>query len=280
MTFQPTNTHGSPARTHQPVTITARLQQGIALDVLFGTALDGLLASVTRDRAKAVAAAEGRLLTGSMLDGGLDVDQPAVVVLPLSRCAAPLPALGGNPARSRDEIGDPDWHWLCTTAYPVGLDGARTHGDPDVHHQHSRIRETTLHHISDPLPASLPPASGRYRMRRLPVVTTPAAAVQWHAVGDPDAIADLLNDLPAIGRRRATGEGLVLGWTVTTHPDLPPGQWLRHGHCHPDGSLGRPTPHGCLDRVALTADRQGVAGIRPPYWHPATQRPVLLPTPL
>jgi hypothetical protein len=260
-----------PRHVTRPLTVTARLQQGVALDVLFGTALDGLLASVIRSRAKAAAAAQGHLLTGSMLDGGLDLDQPAVVELPLALCAgADLP----------DGTPDPDWHWLCTTAYPIGFDGARTHGDPDVHHEHSRIRETTLRHTTDVLPASLSPASGRYRMRRLPVVTTPAVAVQWRAVGDPDLIADLLDGLPAIGRRRGSGEGLVLDWHVEVCDDLPPQQWVRHGHTHPDGTLGRPTPHGCLDRVGLTADRQGVAGIRPPYWHPATQRSVLLPEPL
>lgn len=259
---------GHPQRAHTPLTITARLQQGVALDVLFGTALDGLLASVVRDRAKAAAAARGEFLTGSLLDGGLDAAEPAVVGLPLSRCT--------NPTLT----ADPDWHWLCTTAYPLGVDGHRTTGDPDVHHQHSRIREATLAHVAHPLPASLPPASGRYRLRRMPVVTTAATAVQWHAIGDRDAVLDLLSGLLAIGRRRGTGEGLVLGWNVDAHPDLPPTEWASFGHCHPDGSLGRPTPHACLDRVALPADRYGVAGIRPPYWHPATQRPVLLPHPL
>lgn len=256
--------------THRPITITAHLQQGVALDVLFGTALDGLLASVVRDRAKAASATGGEVLTGSMLDGGLDVSEPAVVDLPLARCASQMAGVGG----------DPDWHWLCTTAFPVDLRGSRATGDPDVHQHHSRVRESVLPHVAAPLPASLPPASGRYRLRRLPVVTTLAEAVHWRAVGDPEAVADLLSGIPAIGRRRGTGEGLVLDWNITTDSDLPPEQWERFGHCHPDGTLGRPIPHGCLTRVGLSADRHGVAGIRPPYWHPATQRPVLLPDPL
>lgn len=269
----------------EPLTITAHLQQGVALDVLFGTALDGLMASVVRARAKAAAAAQGRLLTGSMLDGGLDLDEPAVVDLPLARCSTSTHAQASErasePASANAYLAeDPDWHWLCTTAFPVGLDGARTCSDPDVHHEHSRMRETILRHISSPLPASLPPASGRYRMRRLPIVTTPAAAVQWNAVGDHAAVLDLISDLPAIGRRRSSGEGLVLRWEVTAHPHLPRDQWARHGHSHPDGTLGRPVPRSCLDRVDIHADRQGVAGIRPPYWHPATQRSVFLPDPL
>ena len=271
---------------HRPFTLTARLQQGVALDVLFGTALDGLLASVVRERAKAEGAVSGTPLTGSMLDGGLNVTEPAVVELPLTRCTNQRPST--HPAHVADlsspsdaiNLDDPDWHWLCTTAYPVGFDGARTTADPDVHHQHSRIRESILPHIASPLPTSLPPASGRYRLRRLPVVTTPASAVQWQGVGDPDAIADLLTAIPSIGKRRHTGEGLVVGWNMETHLDIEPARWGRFGHCHPDGTLGRPIPMGCVERAGLNADRHGIAGIRPPYWHPATQRPVLLPDPL
>lgn len=246
-----------------PLTVTAHLQQGVVLDTLFGTALDGLLASVVRDRAKATAtAATGAPVTGSLLDGGLRVDQPTVVALPLARCGT---------------LDDPDWHWLCSTAFPLTPTGDPMRGDLDVHHQHSRVRERVMEQAATRIPASLPPASGRYRLRRMPVVTTPAAAVVWHAVGDPDAIDDLLTGLPAIGRRRGTGEGTVLAWQVTataaTDPD-------RFGHTHPTGTLGRPAPHRCVTRLGLPTDRDGVAGLRPPYWHPATQHPVVLPDPL
>lgn len=250
-------------KTLTPFTVTARLQQGVVLDALFGTALDGLLASVVRDRAKAEAAAQtGTVVTGSLLDGGLHETAPASVALPLGRCG---------------DDGAEDWHWLCTTAHPVGWNGDRFAGDTDVHYQHSRIRERVLEHVSDRIPASLPPASGRYRLRRMPVVSTPATALVWRGVGDLATIEDLLSGIPAIGRRRGTGEGTVLEWVVAGHPGHDP---ARFGHLHPDTTLGRPTPLRCLPALALTADRTGTAGIRPPYWHPATQRVVALPEPL
>lgn len=246
-----------------PLTVTAHLQQGIVLDTPFGTALDGLLASVARDRAKAArTTTTGILTTGSLLDGGLHADDPAVTDLPLARCII---------------AGTGHWHWLCTTAYPLDINGAVTREDPDVHHQHSRVRERLLPHTVSRIPTTLPPASGRYRMRRMPVVSTPAAAVIWHAVGDPDQIADLLTALPAIGRRRGTGEGTVLAWDITPCPEADP---IRHGHCHPDHTLGRPAPYACAAALDLPTDRTGTAGLRPPYWHPATQTNVILPEPL
>lgn len=244
-----------------PLTVTAHLQQGIVLDTLFGTALDGLLASVVRDRAKAEATVRtGTLVTGSLLDGGLHETDPAVVVLPLGRC------------------GDgSDWHWLCTTAFPLTWDGEPMSGDPDVHHQHNRVRERVMEAVATRIPASLPPASGRYRLRRMPVVSTPATAVVWRAVGDPAAVEDLLVGLPAIGRRRGSGEGTVVKWTVVSHPTESAD---RFAHTHPTGDLGRPAPLRCVTALSLPADRSGVAGIRPPYWHPATQHAVVLPAPI
>jgi CRISPR type IV-associated protein Csf3 len=243
------------------LTVTARLQQGIVLDTLFGTALDGLLASTIRDRAKAERThATGTLTTGSLLDGGLHEDTPAVVDLPLDRCGT-----------------GPDWHWMCTTAYPTNPDGSLMSGDLDVHHHHSRIRERVVENTATRIPASIPPASGRYRMRRMPVVSTPATTVTWRAVGDPDAIADLLTAIPAIGRRRGTGEGTVLEWAITPDPTLDP---FEAGHCHPNRTLGRPSPLHCVQHLGLPTDREGVAGLRPPYWHFATQSRVVLPEPI
>lgn len=245
-----------------PFTVTAHLQQGIVLDTLFGTALDGLLASVVRDRDKATASVEaGTVVTGSLLDGGLHADQPRVVDLPLCRCL---------------HVAD-QWHWACTTAFPLTPTGDPMRGDVDVHHQHCRVREHTVEQVVTRIPASIPPASGRYRMRRMPVVSTPATAVVWSGVGDPAQVADLLAGIPSLGRRRGTGEGTVLRWTVTAHPDANPTVFA---HCHLDGTLGRPAPPACVQVLGLPTDRTGVAGLRPPYWHPATQSTVVLPEPL
>lgn len=245
-----------------PFTVIATLQQGAALDARFGIGLDGLLASVIRDHAKHTHGAPGEPLSGSTLDGGLALATPTTVDLPLTRCTPP---------------DAPDqWHWSCTTALPVDHDRNPVRGDPDVHHHHGRIKERTAELVAHALPTAFPPASGRYRMRRMPVVTFPAAALIWRAVGNPDTVHDLLADIPTIGARRGTGEGTVLRWAVEPAPDADP---YDYGHLHPDRNLGRPTPLGCLTPTTghtLT----GTSGIRPPYWHPHTQHHVALPRPL
>lgn len=252
-----------------PLTVTAHLQQGVVLDPLFGTALDGLLASVLRDRAKSHASTEaGHPVTGSLLDGGLSADTPAEVPLPLARCSKGVLIDSVPPSGW--------WHWAATTAYPVGFDHELVTGDPDVHYETTRVKERTAEQIALRLPMTLPPASGRYRMKRLPVVTTPCASLMWRAVGNPDVVADLVGDIYSLGKRRHTGEGTVLGWTVTPHLDSDPTQFA---HLHPNGTLGRPTPEACVTSLGLRVDRTGTAGLRPPYWHPATQHLLVLPEP-
>lgn len=265
-----------------PLLITARLQQGVVLDTLYGTALDGLLASVIRDRGKAAAA-----LPGSLYDGGLAATQPAVVDLPLARCL--LAAQHDDESDGQDPHAG-EWHWAATTAHPgtsalgdsyaTGVPGAPQ--DPDVHHIHTRINERVVEAAATRVPASLPPASGRFRNRRLPVVTTPTTHLTWRAVGDPAAIADLLDDLTSIGGHRHRGEGTVLGWDLTVESTGDPDDY---GHLHHDSTLGRPVPTPCLEALRrrhphLTTTQTAAVGIRPPYWHPTTRRIQHLPMPL
>lgn len=272
-----------------PLTITARLQQGVVLDTRYGTALDGLLASVIRDRAKAAAG-----VPGSLYDGGLATPTPATVELPLAICPGqPLPDHEQTPALNEADLIDPDpshlpallddldavwghWHWAATTALPAQRDG-----DYDVHHIITRVPERLAENHATRLPATLSPSSGRFRMRRLPVPTTPTTHLTWRAVGDPDRIRDLLTDVTTIGGRRRTGEGTVLSWDVTpAQTSTPRDQWA-HGHHHLDGTLGRPVPDHCLHRTTpIPSSVAGRVGIRPPYWHQATQHDLHLPAPL
>ena len=248
-----------------PVTVTARLQQGIVFDLRFGTAFDGLLASTIRDQAKAVHYQEtGRIVTGSMLDGGTRIKTPATVELPLARC---------------QNAADDDWHWLATTGYPLGWDGELVAGDPDVHYLHTRLREHVAEQTVLKMPTTIDASSGRFRNYRLPVPVTVAYAVAWRAVGDPDKLRELTSAITSIGGRRNSGEGAVLSWDVTVDEA---GDWNQFGHLHPDGTLGRPTPTSCASKLPDTTfnpARTGMAGIRPPYFHAATQRHVLLPEP-
>lgn len=235
-----------------PLTITARLQQGAALDARFGIGLDGLLTSLLRAAAKN----ETGVRTGSELDGGASAPVLAEIDLPLARCAA-----------------DP-WHWMCTTAYPLDWDRSPLAPEPDVHHIRYSHQREIAEQTSVRLPQHVPISAGRYRSRRVPVVVFPAPYIQFRAVGDPTAIQGLLDGCHSIGSHRRSGEGAVLGWDLDAAPGADEDLW---GHAHGDGTLGRPVPAECAERLDLTAE-SGRAGIRPPYWHPDRQHTLLLPT--
>lgn len=234
------------------LTVTARLQHGAALDARFGIGLDGLLTSLVRDRAKAAHA----VTSGSSLDGGTHTPTPTLVDLPLARCPS-----------------DP-WHWMATTAYPLGWDRQPIPVSPDVHHIRYSHQREVAEQVGLNLPKNTPISQGRFRSRRLPVITFPAAYLQFRAVGDPDVITDLLQDCHSMGGHRHSGEGAVLGWNVTEAETLDVDRW---GHTHCDGTLGRPVPTECATRLGLDGPT-GTVGVRPPVWHQATQHLLVLPT--
>jgi hypothetical protein len=241
-----------------PFTVIAHLQQGAALDARFGVALDGLLAAQVRRRRQIEAAIGGVPLPGSLLDGGLACEQPTDVPLPLTACPG----------------DDGTWHWMATTAEPIDHDGRPLPPDPDIHHLTGRLNHRRAEAVAARLPQHLPPGSGRYRTRLLPVVTFPAAALRWRGVGDPNAVADLLTPLTGVGARRGTGEGAVLRWEIRPEPGA---DHDRHGHLHAGGDLGRPVPPACARRLAAPGVGIGTAGLRPPYWHPDRQHALALP---
>lgn len=232
-----------------PLRVTAQLATGLAHAGPWGIALDGLLASRIRDHLKAAAIDHGQALPAL-----LEQDEPEDLDLPLARCTH---------AHS--------WHWAATCSWPV--DGHELM--PDVRWWSARPDHQDLELLADRIPAVLSERQGRYRARWMPLLTTVCTAVTWHAVGDPDRITELLEGIPAIGKKRATGNGEVTSWHVTPAPALDPWQ---ASHLHPDGSLGRPTPPACLAGRTVRNSGVGTAGLRPPYMHPARQHRLHLPT--
>ena len=120
--------------------------------------------------------------------------------------------------------------------------------------------------------------SGRYRRYAMPLLVTLTDALVWRAIGDVDEVRALLSGVQAIGKKRSTGHGRVLGWSIEPAHELD--EWSA-AHAHPDQTLGRPVPGSCLQlaaAMALTAEPpEGTAGIRPPYSHPSRRRRLLLP---
>jgi CRISPR type IV-associated protein Csf3 len=234
---------------HVPVVVRARLASGIAQAAPWGIALDGLIAAAAWDRRKQELAASGTPALPLA-----DTADPEDLDLPLARCTR-----GGTGL----------WHWAATCAYPEG----RAADLPDVRYWTARIDERAAGQAAHALPAVLSARQGRYRARRMPLLVTVCGAVSWQAVGDPDAIADTVSGLAAIGKKRSAGEGQILQWQVSVSGRE---EW-ESGHLHPDGTLGRPCPRACVAGHPAADRPQATAGLRPPYMHPARQHLLLLP---
>lgn len=233
-----------------PVRVRAHLATGIAQAAPWGIALDGLLAAELWAAQKAANRDAGTDHIRALEQEDLpDLD------LPLARCHPP----------------EGPWHWAATCAHP-DQPGDRL----DVHTWTGRVDHRALEQMATALPKTVSARQGRYRARRMPLLVTPCSSVTWHAVGDPEAITQLLHDVRSIGKKRSSGEGQVLGWDVTPAPDLDP---VTAAHLHPDGTLGRPTPPACLPTLGHQVEGGGFgrAGIRPPYMHPARQHDLHLP---
>lgn len=234
-----------------PFTATARMEQSAAFDVRYGIGFDGLLTSLVRGEQKRVTGQR----TGSLLDGGDAVDDPVTVPLPLATCQV-----------------EP-WHWMATTAYPLGWDRQPLPVVADVHHVRYAHQREVAEQVAVHLPKHTSLSAGRYRSRRLPVVVFAAPFWQFRGVGDVAAVETLLASCPNIGSGRGAGEGAVLEWVCERvdggDPDL-------FGHTHGDGTLGRPIPRACGERLQLEGE-SGRVGIRPPYWHRVRQYDLLLP---
>lgn len=236
-----------------PLIVIAYLQQGIVMDQRYGLTLDGLLSSAVRQK-------EAGGIQKSVLDGGLQVDDPEVWDLPLARC----------------HISE-EWHWLCTGANAIDSLGNTIipyAESPDPHRLTVRPDERRAKAVAVKIPADLGGTRGRFRPRVSPVLVTPAHALIWRAVGNPNDILDLLSTLPSIGGRRGSGEGHVLKWEVQkVHVDEP----IQFAHLHEDGRLGRPAPILCAKNFNATKWAEGAAGIRPPLFHESNQRFLAVP---
>lgn len=228
----------------------ARLAHGIAHAAPWGVSLDGLLAAEIwadqkvgkRDRGEDVAALAA------------DVD-PEDLDLPLARCEL----LGGDL-----------WHWAATCAYPE-----KPVDHPVVRYWTGRPDHAALGDLVADLPGVVSERQGPYRSRSMPLLVTSTDTVTWQCVGDSARIMAILHGVAAIGKKRSQGEGRVLRWEVSPILD-DDGGWAA-GHLHIDGTLGRPTPDGCLRGADVASGGRGVTGLRPPYMYDSRRRNANLP---
>jgi hypothetical protein len=228
---------GIAAADARTVEVTATLQQGAALPLWWPAPLDGILAAAAR---------RARLGRGY----GISVDH--------HREDLPLCAISTRGYLGRTRRGDV---WAATCATPD------SDAVEDVHWWHGRSLDArgAARVSDDPLPANT--EVGRWKPLRIPLVVTATRTLRWRALGDPDRIRALLAAVPAIGKKRSQGEGMVLDWQVDDAgpPDARQVCWLD------DGRIARPFP-ARYDRW-LGVDTPDVVphAARPPYWR-APQR--------
>lgn len=104
---------------------------------------------------------------------------------------------------------------------------------------------------------------------RVPLDTAHALdGLTWFCVGDRDGIANLLSRVHYVGRKRSTGLGRVVRWTVES---CEPWEGFP---CVRDGQPLRPLPR---EWPGLVDPPLGYACIRPPYWHTGSQELCAVP---
>lgn len=208
--------------------VTARLRQGVVLPPEWPLPLDGLLASMSRRRRLGAG-------HGSVVDHHTER-------LPLSSY--------------RTAGTSHQWVWLASCA------SVNPDAQVEAHYWHRRFD-----HAAAEEAAALPPqvyeAHGRYRNHRVPLPATVTDRLDWLAVGNRDAVADLLSDVFALGRKWAQGEGAVLRWEVDDagEPDRLAVLWA-------GGTIGRPVPARAAAELGVPDAAVSLGAVRPPYWRP------------
>jgi hypothetical protein len=134
-----------------------------------------------------------------------------------------------------------------------------------TYYWHKRFDERLAGMMLD-RPRRVNTGSGEFKGYRMPVNVLMVSDLTWFAVGDLDAVRDLLTGIRALGKKRAYGFGAVTlddrgqpTWAVEPWPD----DWSIRG---PGGRLMRSVPWD--GQHSGTVRRWGV---RPPGWLPANQ---------
>jgi len=237
-----------------PFTVTAILRQGVAFDQHHGVAFDGLVAGILRNNGCDIGLGQ----RPSVMDKGLAADTPTDWMLPFGECSYPAYQ---------------DRHWLVTTGLLLDRAGNPYKPAPDVHRLLNVVNTPRLETVAGVVPAQVSPLRGRYRNKLTPVVFYPCAAIQWRGVGFVDEIRKLVENVPAIGSRRGSGEGAVARWSVVGHSEVD--DPIRFAHTHVDGMPGRGYPQECFVQCGFPTGVIGVGGIRPPLFHKERQRQLM-----
>lgn len=163
--------------------------------------------------------------------------------LPLATWTAPAPP--GTDPRILGS-GGLLWGWCCSRARFVerGNTAMEVRKRPPVQ-EYAQYATDRRHHD----------ALGAHKARNVTMPARIVTRVEWWALGDPDASAELLTRLRGLGRVTGHGNGRVLEVTVQAGGPGDRDHWQ--------------------DRDMPAPDGQGHPGaVRAPYWHPSRKMPV------
>ena len=225
-----------------PLLVTAHLRTGVSMDLPYGLDLAGVLATRMRDLDKDYLHRMSPGRRPSLPDS--TQEEPDDMSLCLARCTT-----------------GPEWHWVASCALPVDADE-----NPDPRTFYRVVDSTWAQRAAERPLAYFHPSKGPYRDMMMPNIVTICSALQWHAVGDPERVYDLVRGIRYIGKRRGTGEGRVRSWSVeVVEPTA--GGILSWGHVR-GAEIVRPCPEECAQELGVDY-KMGWYAIRPPSWNPS-----------
>lgn len=160
----------------------------------------------------------------------------------------------------KEQIQDKSlWYWSCSSAQ-INI-RAR-----DTHYWNKRF--DTQPSLSDHIDfggrvEKILIEQGRYKAYHMPLPTLVTEEIVWYASGDAEPIADLLQCVGALGKKRSYGNGAIL--SVDVQPiEQDWSEWHKN-------ELIRPVPGPLFDQTQATPlDIQHIA-YRAPQWHTNNQ---------
>lgn len=156
----------------------------------------------------------------------------------------------------------PQWYYACSFAqWPPHVTEGKDHWNKRFDAQYADIVDlgTQRRVIVE---------QGRYRSYHMPVFYRCALWVEWYAVGNIEAVRDLLCDVWSLGKKGVQGWGRVGRWEIEPWPH----DWSEWR----EGQAMRAIPASVFG-TSFPLDLR-LWGYRPPYWMKENQALCLVPT--
>jgi len=147
--------------------------------------------------------------------------------------------------------------WAASCFYPDG------EWEQDVVYLHKRAPSGRWSRSPSgkPRPLRMVTSMGRDMERRVPMPAVATWGIQARAIGNAAAVAELLEQVLYLGKRRNLGTARVMRW------DVRPRYWDAADVLMMDGVLGRAVPAGAEHLLPGRIDEPaGVVGWTPPQW--------------